>query len=236
MVRLGRYILVTRYAIKTLSFRSVAPNLMLVIIRFLAKYIRKEHLVLSRYDKSHPHFKWFLGLDAVLSVLLVFGGLQFAASSPSTSSLLKTCGVTPLSVAELTNYVKDENKPVYWLGPMPGNTYTINNTQPDTRLITYLPACLVPSKENNLSLTVETYNNLASYMAHMRPLTGAISERLVTAKGATVEFDKVSMNREIVTFKDRPEIVVINYPTRQTAQAMMKDADSLKLIWSGPDT
>lgn len=79
-------------------------------------------------------------------------------------------------------------------------------------------------------MTVKTYKTLAAYTTHIRPLVGADTTKFVTAKGNTVEFNRAIMDLETVTLGGRPEIVVIRYPTMQTAETLIKNADELKLF------
>jgi len=64
----------------------------------------------------------------------------------------------------------------------------------------------------------------------VHPLIGANSVKIVTASGATVEFDNGSMYYENITFKDKSEIVIVSYPKSQLATTLIKNANNLKLV------
>ena len=108
--------------------------------------------------------------------------------------------------------------------------YSINVTRPGTSVITYLPTCLVPSDKKIPQLTVKTYSNTADYITAVHPLSQGSNMRSVTAGEMTVEFNNAKLDREIITFKNQPEIVTVNYPTLQTSQTLIKNAGNLKLV------
>jgi hypothetical protein len=64
----------------------------------------------------------------------------------------------------------------------------------------------------------------------MHPLGNPNSSIVDTQAGVTVRFNTAAMNYEIVTFKGKPEIVVVNYPTWQLVATLMKNAQALKKI------
>jgi len=156
--------------------------------------------------------------------------LQLISPLKVSSKSLETCGVTSISADKLINYVKSENRSTFWFGPMPGNMYSINVTRPGTSVITYLPTCLVPSDKKIPQLTVKTYSNTADYITAVHPLSQGSNMRSVTAGEMTVEFNNAKLDREIITFKNQPEIVTVNYPTLQTSQTLIKNAGNLKLV------
>lgn len=79
-------------------------------------------------------------------------------------------------------------------------------------------------------LTVATYDNLEAYTTSIHPIENSNTAKLVASTGTTVKFNEASMNYEIVTFKGKPEIVVVHYPTWQLATTLMKNAEALKLV------
>lgn len=203
---------------------------MIAIFRRLLKMIKKDHQLFSGYEKSHPHFGRYLAIDAALSVSLILIGFQLISPLKVSSKSLESCGVTSISADKLINYAKSENRSAFWFGPVPGNMYSINVTRPGTTVITYLPTCLVPSAKKISQLTVKTYGNTADYMAGVHPLSKGSNMKSVADGEMTVEFDKTKLDREIITFKNLPEIVTVNYPTVQASQTLVKSAGNLKLV------
>lgn len=205
---------------------------MLATVRFLVRLIKKERQILSRYEKSHPHFMWFLGLDAVLSFALVFGGFQIAASHSSArlNAAMGHSGLIAMSANEFIDHIKDDDKSAYWLGPMAGKKYAINHTQGDVDIITYLPEDAEINKVNQPELAIETYKDSMAYATDVRPLRGPNIAKYVTASGNIVQFDTGLMEVETVTIKETLQIVEIHYPTRQTVQTLMQNAENLKLV------
>lgn len=204
---------------------------MVALIRWFLKSIKRERLVLSNYEKSHPHFLRYIAVDAVVSVAIILTGFHFFVSYTAfATDDLKDAGITVMSVDELINDVKAENENVYWLGPIPGDTYTDNDLQSGINFITYLPPHSDPNNINQRKLSVKTYRNLAVYKGVVHPLMGSNARKIVGTNGISIEFNEESPDREVVTFKDKPEIVVIRYPTWQPATILMKNAENLRLI------
>lgn len=205
---------------------------MIAIVRWVLGLFNREHLLLSRYRKSHPHFILYLSLDAVLSATIVLAGFQFAASHTSTDlhAIMRGSGVIAMSSSELIEHAKKNGRPVYWLGPMRQNRYMLIHSQGDIGIIVYLPKGSNPANVNQPKLTIETYKNFAAYATDLHPFLGTNSTKLATTSGITVEFNKASMDYEIVTFRDKPDFVIIHYPMWQLAATLMKNANNLKLV------
>jgi len=203
------------------------------IIRWILGLINKEHLLVTRYRKSHPHFIFYLGLDAVLSGLLIVGGFHFLGPSTWVAHekfVLAHPGVIPMPLDNFLDYVSREPESIYWLGSAPGDKYTVDRANGDGAMVTYFPSGSSSANANQPKETIETYKNLAAYATDVHPLMGTNSTKIVTASGTTVEFDEGSMNYENVTFKGKPEIVIISYPASQLAMTLMKSANNLKLV------
>jgi len=183
-------------------------------------------------EKNHQYLTLRLGLVAVLASLLVFGGVALV-SQPAPSfgtTQLEHSGVVAMSAADSTKHINGEGTVVYWLGPISGYKYThIDNALPVITM-TYWPEGSDITIANQSTLTIATYDNLKVYAANLHPLEDPNTAKIVTARGTTVKFSEASMDYEIVTFKDAPEIIVINYPTSQLATTLMKNAEALKLV------
>lgn len=65
---------------------------MLALLGGLVKLVKKDFEFLSNYERAHPHFFWYLGADALLSVALVFGGYSLYAEMTSDSHSLVHMG------------------------------------------------------------------------------------------------------------------------------------------------
>lgn len=205
---------------------------MIAITRWLLGLFKNENQLLSNYRKSHSHFIRYLCLDAFLSVIVVIGGFQIAASyrlNPM-ETLLERSGSIGMSVDTFIDHIKNEDKSIYWIGPISQNKYTINCCTKDMYIVTYIPKIADLNNPNQPKLTVTTYENIATYAAHVRPLMGSDIVKRVTIKGNTVEFNGATLNREIVTLADKSQIVVIHYPIVQNEQILMSNADKLRLV------
>lgn len=206
---------------------------MIALVRWLIGLFRKEYRLLSRYEKSHPHFFFFIGLDALLSVFLVLVGFQVVTAQGATDPferLLQHSGAVGTSVDKFIDQIKNDNDSVYWLGPISGATYTISNFLESVDVVTYIPK---GSNINDMSqprLTVETFENPEAYAAHVHILIAADTVKHVTGKGVTVEYDTNAMNAATVRIEGESQIVVINYPTAQSVKTLLKDTKRLALV------
>lgn len=186
--------------------------------------------MLSRYRRSQPHFIRNLSIDVFLLVAIGLIGFQFVNSRILTTNPSEDSRVIAMTPDKLIALVTKHKDSVYWLGSMPGNKYSFNQSTDDVDLVTYLPTGSSLSNVNQRKMTVKTYKTFEAYSTHIHPLVGANAAKLVTAKGNTVEFDEALMDVETVTLSGGPEIVVIRYPTMQTAETIIKNADRLELI------
>lgn len=185
--------------------------------------------MLSRYRRSHPHFIRNLSLDALLLVAIVFAGFQFVAYRTLAPVTLENSRIVAMASDEFIAFVKKHADPVYWIGPMPGNRYSFNQSAQDVDVVSYLPKGSTLSNVNQRKMTIKTYKTLVTYATNMHPLMGAYSKEFVTAKGNTVVINEL-MDVETVTLSGSPEIVVIRYPTMQTEETLIETANNLKLI------
>jgi len=204
---------------------------MLAIIRKMLKLIKEDHRLLVNYERSHPHFLWYLGLDALLSVAIILGGYHFVASNSSTAQNLVHAGGVSLSSGEFINHVKRNDLETYWLGPISSYKYTINHETPGIVDVFYLPKSSDPSTKNLFKYEVKTYENQKTWDAHGHTLLATSNTTTIPITNKIfVKINKGSMKGEIVTFSDKPVIVAMAYPTRQSLQTMIKNAEKLKLV------
>lgn len=199
---------------------------MIAIARFIFVLINKERLIFSRYERNHPHCKWFLAADAILSTLLVVVGFGYA----SHADLYKRSGAVAMSATELTDAVLKEKSVTYWIGPIEGDKYTLIATSKDEIVVTYLP----PDSNINLvdqpRLIFDTYANTAGMDEPIRPSRDTSLVRKVTDNGNIIEFDKDSMKEEMVTFIGRPEIVLVHYPSKQSLRTILANGQRLRQV------
>lgn len=202
----------------------------LIFIRWLLKVFKKEHELVNRYTRSHPHFFWYVGIDALLSVALIVAGYHFFAQN-SASQMLKHSGVVAMSSGELINHLKKENVDTFWLGPVSGYQYTLNHKLPGIADLFYIRNGSDPSSPNQYLFEVKTYVSQSVWDAHTHSLLAtANTTTIVISKNISIRINESSMKGVIATYSDTPEIVAIRYPIRQTLQDMIKNVESLRLV------
>lgn len=169
---------------------------------------------------------------AVLGVLLVFTGVQIASShAPAVQNQVAVVtGVQTMSAAELIQNVKAQRHSVYWLNSRAGDSYSDNASTVGVDQIFYHPEGSDASLLNQFDVMIGTYQNQSVYDAQPHPFVSGESTSLNLSTGATLTYNQTSINRGIVTFPDKPEIVVLNYPAAQAVPTLISDAQALVLI------
>lgn len=204
---------------------------MLVFIRWLMKVFKKEHAVLERYERSHPHFFRYLAVDAILSVAVVFVGFNFYASNSSSTKNLTHAGQVAMTSGQLIDHLKKDRIKVYWLGPVQGDEYTVNHQEAGIVDLFYLPEGAVPSDHSSFVYEIKTYKNQKVWDSHTHNiLATANTKTIAVSKDLSIRINPSSMKGVIATYGNKPEILAIAYPKPQTLNNMIKNVESLTLL------
>lgn len=204
---------------------------MISLIRKLATFVSKEQRFLARYERSHPHFFWYLGIDALISTVLVFSGFLFFASDSFVGQKLTHAGVVGMAPSEFVDHVKHQAVVAYWLGPKSGYENTINHEVSGIADVFYLPAGSDASSKSQFLYEVKTYKNQRVWDAHTHPISASVETKtMVVSKNLSIRINPKSMKGVIATYSNKPEIVAIAYPRAQSLPEMVQHARSLKLI------
>lgn len=203
---------------------------LLIFIRWLLRLFKKEHEALARYERSHPHFFWFLAADALLSIALVAGGYQFFLTSSPVAESNEPLELPKVSASALASAAAIEKLDAYWLGPVSGYKYTINDQVAGIVDIFYVPATSGNVDTKAYLYEVKTYQRQDVWNAHTHPIKANVDTTTISVnKNISIKINKLSMKGVIVTFADKPEIVAIAYPNPQTLDSMIKNVEHLKL-------
>ena len=203
------------------------------LIRLVLKLINKEHLFLTNYEKAHPHRIWYLLADAVVTVALaaiVLPTLMPGSQAVAETRLAQNSGLVAMRATEIASHVREGGVPVYWLGPISGSLYAPNWQTPHVKTVTYLP-----NGQSDISalgtplVRVVTFSSIQAYQAN-NPLYADDTSKGIDSHGNTYFYDAQFMNSEKIVFKDRPEVIEIDYPSWQSASTMAENADKLILL------
>ncbi len=177
-------------------------------------------------------FLGFFVLNVLLWPAVVYVGLQISASHPPqvVQALLKTSGVQHMTADQLIATVASQGRPVFWLNRLSGDTYSHNSTVNGVDVISYIPTGANPAHLNHLDLVVKTYRDSSIYNVQLRPLAGGSDTVVKNVGNVSVTYSPASPNHSIVTFKDRPQIVAIDYPAFQDVSTLVMDAQNLTPI------
>jgi hypothetical protein len=204
---------------------------MIAVLRKLLTFIKKDYRLLSNYERSHPHFFWYLGLDALISLVIAFAGFHFIVSKASATQALTRAGVVAMSSDELIIHVKNVKIDAYWLGAVPSSEYTINDEVPGIADVFYLPLTADKSDSNSFLYEVKTYKSREVWDAHGHTLLATANTTTIAInKDLSIKINRASMRGEIATFHSKSEIVAMAYPSPQSLQTMIKNAKELKPI------
>jgi hypothetical protein len=174
-------------------------------------------------------FGWLLLVGAVIGSLLVFGGVQVANSrDPATSKqIVVASGAQTMSAHELIQSVKAKGRTVYWLNARQGDSYLNNSSTSGIDHISYRPEGSNISNLNQFDVMIGTYRDYSTYLAQPHPFLGALGRTVTLSNGGTLTYNQMSPDRALVAFPDKPEIVVLNYPTTQGLSTLINDAQKL---------
>lgn len=203
----------------------------MILIRWVLKVFKKEQAALARYERSHRHFLWFLALDAVLSIALVVGGYHLFLTHSSTTESSEPQEISVVSSSGLISKAKVENMDAFWLGPVSGYKYTVNDQEVGIVDIFYWPGATGNLDDKAFLYEVKTYERQEVWNAHTHPFKANANTTTISVnRNVSIKINKSSMKGVIATFADKPEIVAIAYPKPQTLDSMIKNVESLRLV------
>lgn len=170
-------------------------------------------------------------LDAVISIAVVVAGYQLLFTHPSTAESKEPHEISVVSSNELTGKARVENMDAFWLGPVAGYKYTLNDQEAGIVDIFYWPGASGNTDPTAYLYEVKTYERLDVWNTHTHPIKANVNTTTIAVnKIISIKINKSSMKGVIATFSDKPEIVAIAYPKPQTLDNMIKNVESLKLV------
>lgn len=236
-----RYIRLIRFALKLINKEHLVLakyNEVLFVddlkIQSHSKLIDEEHLSLGSYNKAPPHRFWYLLVTAVATVALstlVFPTLAPGSQTAADSRRAQNAGLVAMSSTQLAQNVRKGVTPVYWVGPISGSMYAPKCQTPNVKTVTYLP-----NGQSDISVfgtplvMVLTFSDIHTYRLN-RPLDAQNNTSTgIDSHGNTYSYDGSFMNSEKIVLKDLPQVIEIDFPSRQSASTMAENADKLSLI------
>lgn len=117
-----------------------------------------------------------------LLVWLVVRGGDSTTSARTTTTTATTRSVTPLgpvaaTPATLATFAKALKRPIYWAGPLPGDTYEFTETSAGNIYVRYLPKGVRVGDPRAAFRVIATYP-YADALARLRALAGSTGVRL----------------------------------------------------------
>lgn len=223
-----------RSAVSTRPAETHAPE---EIVNGLIEIVSLEEEALSEalYSDHRARRMRFLGFVLVNTLfwpVVVYVALQISAShSPQiVQDLMKTSGVQSMTADQLVATVTSQGRPVFWLNRLSGDMYSDNTSVNGIDVISYLPSDANPAHLNQLDLVVKTYKDSNVYNMQLHPLAGGSGTVVENVGNVSVTYSPTSPDHSIITFKDRPQIVSIDYPAFQDVSTLVMDAQNLQLV------
>jgi len=191
-----------------------------------------EYVFDSDRRTRRMRFLGFLLLNILIWPVVVYVGLQISAShSPQIiQTMMKKSGAQSMTADQLIATVSAQNRPVFWLSRLSGDMYSDNTTVNGVDVISYLPHGANPAYLNQLDLVIKTYRDANVYNMQLHPLAGGSGTVVENVGNISVTYSPASPDHSIVTFKDRPQIVAIDYPSFQGLSTLVMDAQNLEPI------
>jgi hypothetical protein len=198
----------------------------------LRSFIRLERIHFSRYNRAHPHFKRNISIDAFISIFVVMVAFHFLNLSSERNSVdrLLRSGALAMTATDLVNHVQNENISAYWLGPLPGYTYTIICKDRSHVFLTYLPPGSNLKSTSQVYLSVETFPNLTSSDLSKLSNIYTVSESFITSGGDSGMFHGVTSRKASFNMYATRDVVEIQYPTNKRIYDAYSDGEKLRLV------
>ena len=204
---------------------------MLMLIRWFSQLVKKERAVLHRYKRTHPHFLRYIVVDAFISVAVVVGAYQLLSSGVSTAGSSSQIGTRLVTSKVLVNHAKSGNVDAFWLGPVEGYRFTLDEEELRVVDLFYWPKSSGFRDPKRFLYEVKTYESQDVWDTHTHPIIAKVNTTTIAlTPNISIKINRTSMRGVIVTYADKPEIVAIRYPKPQTLASMVKNAESLKLV------
>lgn len=205
--------------------------MMLTLIDRIVKVFKKDFQLLSNYERTHPHFFWYLGLDAILSVIIIIGGYSLYTNMSTDRHELKHVGADVMTSQEVVEHASKFKVLAYWLGSIEGYEYTLNHAESDVADIFYWRKGSYSRGGKQFLYEIKTYRNQQAWdsRAHNFKATTNI-QTIPVDEDLTIRINPTSMRGVIATFVSKPEIVALAYPVPQKLQDMIKNVEGLRQV------
>lgn len=204
---------------------------MLTIFRFLQNFSKKEHEAFTRYGREHPHFLLFLGLDAVLSVVLVGGGYAYVAndnSSKSEAHRVLESGGGKSTLDEVKLHMRKHGLSLYWLGSKGTKKFAVDVANSNSATLIYLEDSSSKPKFSDPILIVETFQNKKDFDRMLRgPVMTTLEVRSINSRGDLVTFNRSDLSRAVVTLAKSSKLIVLKYSEPQEESNLISDSEKL---------
>jgi len=191
----------------------------------------------SRFGQGSAFRKISLaGASIVLALVAVlsFGGNalpSFGLSRPT--SMLEHAGGVHLSPEQLTSHVPlpmHVGHTRYWLGPIPGLTYTTNCLTPGVLKVGYYKAQQLLGELRLPLIMVSAFADEEVYDRNPRPLMADAETVAVNMHGDMLSYHESSMLTLTIRQNFSTEVITITYATPTTAETMIRDSESLRAL------
>jgi hypothetical protein len=200
--------------------------------RSLLEFVGKERDRFARYNRSHPHFRRNIFIDAVISTVVVitgFGVINQVSDHARVDALMRSGGVA-LSSVELINHVEKEGIKAYWFGPIPGYKYTIICTDRKEIIVSYVPQGVSLNHPDRFNLTVETYSNTLSGESAALSNLSTDKDDFTTSDGTEATVYAERPKRVTYAIPSTDKYVEVQYPSSKRIYDVYQDSEKLKLI------
>ena len=205
--------------------------LVLTLIDRMVKLFKKDFQLLSNYERNHPHFFWYLGIDAILSVVIIIGGYSLYTNMTTDRHELKHAGAEVMASQEVVEHAIENNVLGYWLGSIHGCEYTLNHVESDVADLFYWRRGTFDFRGKVFLYEVKTYRNQKAWDSRAHNFKAMTNTQTIRVnEDLTIRINPTSMRGVIATFVSKPEIVALAYPVPQKLQNMIKNVEGLRQI------
>ena len=172
------------------------------------------------------------GLGATIALLAAIGfgaWIYVDHHNNSQSSTVRRAKAVAATREDLVNLATRVKHPVYWAGPIAGDTYELTKTNDGRIYVRYLPSGVAIGDPNPKYTTVGTYPDATAYSTLSASATRAGAKSYNTQSGALVVTNTKTPTSVYFAFKGTPYLVEVFDPSATKALQLVLSGQ-IKLI------
>lgn len=206
-------------------------NGLLSIFRFLRNLREGEHNSRVRFGRGHPRFFLFLGIDAVLTMLIVSSAYALAIDhyplNGETHQIVDFGGAA-MNLQAVMSQARKHAVTFYWIGPEGTKKFATEVDGPDSVTLRYLHETSAKPNFPEQFLSIETYADEEKFSRALRgPIQATPGVQTYNSRGDWVTFNRSDLSRAVIALANSTEFVILRYSNPQNEKDLLRDSEKL---------